>query len=234
MADGVTTRSHWIRGHKTWTRGGPATSHLPDDDVHDLEERRTVSLGEPGAMALFGFATGTWMAGIVVGGVFGIKDLGFVAPVLVVFAGIAQYIAGVVAFNKNNGFAATAFCCYGANNTVIGFFVLLQAVHVLPMTGPAAAILGYELLSFGFISLGLGLAAIPMNLAYPAILLPLAAGFILAGIPDVAGKTPAFQQIGYIGGYLLIASAGVAYFVASALVLNSSWRRRVLPMFGKP
>jgi hypothetical protein len=36
-----------------------------------------------------------------------------------------------------------------------------------------------------------------MNLAFPAILLPLAAGFILAGIPDVARTGGAFKEIGY-------------------------------------
>lgn len=209
-------------------------THLPDHTVRTIEDRKVAALGDPGALALFGFATGTWMAGTVVGGIFPQHALGFVAPVLIVFAGIAQYIAGILAFNKSNGFAGTAFCCYGANNTVIGVFTLLQATHLLPMAGPAVALLGFELISFGFISLALAVAAVALNWAYVAVLLPLAAGFVLAGIPLVAGKTPAFEQLGYIGGYLLIASAGVAYYVASALVLNSAWRRTVLPLFGRP
>jgi succinate-acetate transporter protein len=220
--------------HQTWTKGGPVVSHLPEEEVEELEERSQVTLAEPGALALFGFATGTWIAGAVVSGIFTPQTLAATAPVLIVFAGIAQFIAGLYALRKTNTFAGTAFCCYGANNVVLGFLFLLQAVKLLPLHGDAGVMVGYELMSFGFISIVLALAALRLNAAFVAILAPLAAGFILAGIPQVSGASAgALAQIGYIGGYCLIFSAGMAYYTASTLVLNSVYRRRVLPLFGE-
>jgi uncharacterized protein len=219
---------------QAWTKAGPIEPAIPPEEVEALESRTGALIGEPGAMALFGFATGTWIVGTVVSGIFAPTAYAATAPVLIVFAGLAQFIAGLFAFRRSNTFGGTAFCCYGANNTVIGFIILLQAIKLLPMTGDAQVMLGYELLSFGFISCVLSLAAMRLNGAFTMVLLPLAAGFILAAIPDVSGATAGpLKQIGYIGGYLLIASAGIAYYAGSALVLNSTYKTTILPLFGK-
>jgi succinate-acetate transporter protein len=201
-----------------------------------VETRSEARIGHLGAMALWGFATGTWIAGVVVAGVFHPEALVFpaVAPVLIVFAGIGQFIGGLYSFSRSSTFAGTAFCSYGANNVVLGFLFLLQAVHLLGSTGPAMNIVGFELESFGFISLVLLLGAMRLNLAFVAVLAPLAAGFILAGIPDISGATAgALSEMGHIGGYLLIASAGIAYYTGAALVLNSVFKGPVLPLVGE-
>lgn len=219
---------------QAWTKAGPVEPAIPREEIEALEARSAALIGEPGAMALFGFATGTWIVGTVVSGIFAPTAYAATAPVLIVFAGLAQFIGGLFAFRRSNTFAGTAFCSYGANNVVVGFIILLQAIKLLPMQGDAQVMLGYELLSFGFISIVMSLAAMRLNGVFTMVLLPLAAGFVLAGIPDVSGAMAGpLKELGYIGGYLLIASAGIAYYAASALVLNSTYKRTILPLFGK-
>jgi succinate-acetate transporter protein len=220
--------------HLTWKKSGPVVAQTADEDVAISEEISTARLAEPGSMALFGFATGTWMAGVVVGGVFPIARLGLVAPTLIAFAGLAQFIAGLYSFRKANTFAGTAFCSYGANNVVVGFFAMLQTTGLLPLHGAPVTLLGFELVSFGFISLALLLASLPLARAFSGILAPLAAGFVLASLPDLTGQQAgAMVSLGHIGGYLLMASAAVAYYAAAGLVVNSTWQRNVLPLGGE-
>jgi succinate-acetate transporter protein len=38
--------------------------------------------------------------------------------------------------------------------------------------------------------------------------------------------------IGHLGGYFLIASAALAAYTATAMVINSTWQRPVLPLLG--
>ncbi len=231
-----TVEERQISPHEVWTKSGPVLTELPDEELQTVEETTSITLGEPAAMALFGFATGTWIIGVVLGGVLHPETaaVALVAPILIVFAGIAQFIGGLVAYTRSNTFAGTAFTIYGANNVLVGFFVLLQAIHLLPSTGPTMNLLGFDLISFGFMSLVLLVASWNMAHIFKLILAPLVGGFVLAALPDITGQTAgAFQQLGFIGGWLLIASAGFAYYCGAALAINSGWKRLILPVFGK-
>lgn len=219
-----------------WARSGAVPPVIPEEEVLTAEARSAATIGDPAALCLFGFATGTWIVGAVTAGIF--KPTAFIdtAPVLIVFAGLAQFIGGLFAWRRSNTFAGTAFCAYGANNIVIGFIFVLQALKIMPMQGDGAVMLGFELLSFGFISLVMTIGAMRLNAAFVAVLVTLTAGFVLSGIPLVSGtaSTPGpLQSIGYIGGYLLIASAGLAYYTGAALVLNSVSKRVILPLLGE-
>lgn len=57
-----------VEKHQFWTTGGPVVSRLPDPEIEALEGRASATMGEPATLALFGFATGTWMAATVFGG----------------------------------------------------------------------------------------------------------------------------------------------------------------------
>lgn len=153
-------------------------------------------------------------------------------PPVLVFAGVAQFIGGLLALRRGNAFAGTAFCAYGANNAVVATFLLMQALGILPNTpgSPVQQMLALELYCFAYISLVFAVIAVRLNAAFVAILLPLVPGFTLAGMANWYG--PALPAVwGHIGGYCLIASAAVAAYTATAMVLNSTWRQPVLPLF---
>lgn len=210
-----------------WTKAGPVVTALPPDEVQRLEERQEVTAGDPGAMGLFGFAVGTLVIAIVIGGFEPTASMTAAVPAVLVFAGVAQFIAGMWAYRKGNTFAATAFSSYGANNTLVAVFILLQSGHVIGKASADQTLLGVGLFCFAYISLVLGGAALAVNLTFVALLWSLVPGFALAAVYDVGGPA----SVGHVGGYFLILAAAIAFYAASALVINSTFERKVLPLF---
>lgn len=216
-----------------WTKAGPVDSTVFDEeDISIIEQHQEASVGEPAAMALFGFAVGTLIIAFPIAGLLPSAALTAALPPVLVFAGIAQFIGGLIAFRRDNAFAGTAFCAYGANNTVVATFLLLQATGVLSATpgSPAMQMLALELYCFGAISLILMIAALRLNVAFSLVLLALVPGFTLAGMANWFG-TRISPAIGQIGGYFLIVSAGLAAYAAAAMVINSTWKADALPLF---
>jgi succinate-acetate transporter protein len=210
------------------------TRVLPDDEVSVITERQEASVAQPAAMALLGFATGTFIIAWPLSGFLPISAVPAAIPSVLIFAGIAQFIGGLVALRRGNAFAGTAFCAFGANNAVVATFLFMQVTGAVPtMPGsPEMKMLGLELFCFGYIALMLGLVAMRLNAAFVCILLTLSAGFTLTAMADFYG-TAIPSIIGHLGGYFLIASSGIAAYTATAMVLNSTWERSVLPLGGK-
>lgn len=229
-SNGVGTLPRHEMRRERWTKAGPVVSTMPQERVAELQERAEASIGEPGALGLFGFAVGTLVIAIPLSGLVPLKTgvLAALAPVLV-FAGIAQFIAGLVAFRKGNTFAGTAFGVYGANNTLIATYYLFQSAGVFPSNADTKLLIGIELFCFAYISLILAVAASKVNLEFVGILLALVPGFGLVAVSNVGGSS----SIGDVGGYFLILSAGLAFYGASALVVNSAFQRPVLPLLSR-
>ena len=74
-----------------------------------LEDRAAASVGDPAALGLCGFAAGTWVVGPVVAGRFPEPGLIGTIPVLRIFAGVAQFIAGLIAFRCAKVLSGAAF-----------------------------------------------------------------------------------------------------------------------------
>ncbi|MGH7056205.1 MAG: acetate uptake transporter [Stellaceae bacterium] len=225
-----------IEEHATWTKAGPLVSHLPADEIVVLEEQTMATVGDPTPMGLWAFATGTWIVGTAVGGIFPPGSIVGAAPVPIVFAGIAQFIAGLFAYRRAQALAATAFCSFGAFNTTAGFIFLLSASHVLAINAPAQVMLGFVLESLAFIALVLAFAAMETNLGLIAVLVTLAIGYACAGIPYLVNSVGAdgWGIVGNIGGWFLVASAFFAFCTGMALIVNSCRKRAVLPIWGWP
>ena len=215
-----------------WTKAGPVDSEtLVADEISSIEERQEASMGEPAAMALLGFAVGTFIVAYPIAGFVPASTLTATIPPVLLFAGIAQFIGGLVAFRRNNAFAGTAFCAYGANNAVVALFLLMQAGGTLSATpgSPGMQMLALEMYCFAVISLVLAIAAVRLNLVFTLLLLALVPGFALPGIANWFGGA-VDPLVGHLGGYFLIASAALAAYAAAAMVINSTWHAAVLPL----
>lgn len=229
------------RGHdgaeertRLWTKAGPVDSRLlVPDDVAAIEERAEASMAEPAAMALFGFAVGTFIIAWPISGFIATSAVLATIPPVLVFAGIAQFIGGLFAFRRGNAFAGTAFCSYGANNTVVAVFMLLMVTGALSATpaSPGMKMLALELYCFAYISLLLAACAARLNTMFVLVLVALVPGFTMSAMANWYG-TAIPGWVGHVGGYCLIASAAFAAYSASAMVLNSTWQRPMLPLFG--
>lgn len=220
--------------HGNWTKGGPVVSHLSAEEIETLEERSAITVADPTPLGLWGFATGTWITGTVIAGMFPANALTGTIPVLVIFAGGTQFIAGLFAFRRANLLAATGFCSFGAFNILTALLFALQAGGKLTMTGDPIILQGFVLVSFGFIALALTIAALRANAALAITLLLLSAGYVLAGVANLTNSVGqgTFGAIGNIGGWVLVASAFFAYYTGMALVVNSSWNRTIFPIGG--
>jgi succinate-acetate transporter protein len=224
-----------VSRHASWTKAGPVVSHLPEETIDSLGERAAATIGEASPLGLWGFATGTWIAATIVGGLLPDGDLVAVAPILILFGGIAQFIAGLYSYRRVNALMANAFCCFGAFNTVIGVIALLQATHVLPTAQSTNLIVGFFFESFGFIAAALMLGALRTNMVTVGVLATLAVGYVLGGIPSLNGTIASGSSvIGTIGMCFLFISSLLAYYAGAALLVNSTWKRHVLPVFGEP
>ena len=215
--------------HERWTKAGPVVTHLPDERVFELQEVAEASVGDPAPMGLFGFAVGTLLIAIPIAGIMPLTNVPAALPTLLVFAGLGQFIAGVVAYRKGNTFAATAFCSFGANNVVVSTFFLFQSAGVFAKNTDTMRLLGIDLIAFAYIAFVLMIAAARFNAVFVLVLLALFPGYGLAGVGDVGN----FTTVGNVGGWFLIISAGLAFYAAGALVLNSCYSRTVLPMFSR-
>jgi hypothetical protein len=212
-----------------WTKAGPVVSGMPADAVEELRERSEASLGDPTALGLLGFAVGTLLIGIPLSGVMSLNNIPASLPAVLVFAGISQWVAGIAAFRKGNTFAGTAMGAYGANNVLVATYFLFRSVGVFPKNFANTELLGVELICFGYISLILAVAAIAVNFEFFGILATLVPGFTLVGISNVGAPA----VVGDIGGWFLIVSAGLAFYGASAVVINSAFKRRLLPLLSR-
>lgn len=213
--------------YEEWTKAGPVVSHLDPQETSTLQERAEASTGDPAALGLFGFAVGTLLIGIPLSGVLPVHNVPATLPAVLVFAGISQWVAGIVAFRKGNTFAGTALGVYGANNTLVATYFLFRSTGVFAKTAANTELLGVELFCFAYISLILAVASTKFNWEFFAILIALVPGFGLVAVHNVGGAA----AIGDAGGWCLIVSAGLAFYGASALVINSAFKRAVLPMF---
>jgi succinate-acetate transporter protein len=216
-----------LEAHQQWTKAGPVMSHLPAGRVQELQEVQEASIGEPGPMSLFGFAVATLLVAIPISGQLPLSTALAAVPALLVFGGIGQFIGGLVAYRKGNTFAATAFCSFGANNVIVSTFFLFRAIGMFPDTANTRLFLAIDLFCLAYVAFVLLLASFKLNMAFVLVLLALTPGYALSGI----GNLSAPAAIGHIGGWFLIASAGLAFYAGGALTLNSTYERVILPMF---
>ena len=224
-----------VEKHQSWTMGGPVVSRLPDPEIATLEGRASATMAEPATFALFGFATGTWIAGVVFGGFVAATAEPALAVILILFAGIGQFVGGLFALRRVNALSASAFCCFGAYNTVVGLTILLEGSGLVPKGVSTFDVLSWFNFSFGFIAFAFTLASLRSNMVLPAVLFFLGCGYTLIGVSLLHGVPPGATVGGgipFAGGVVLWISAALAYYYGMAMVVNATWNRVVLPIVG--
>ncbi len=211
-----------------WTQGGPVKTVIESTEIQRREATSEASIGEPGAMGLFGFCVGTVVIAWVLSGWAAMPgSLIAAVPALLVFAGVGQFIAGLYALSRTNTWSGTTMCAYGANNVIIAAFIWMQAGGLIPRTPSNMLLLAVDLFCMGYISLALMIGALRLNVTYVLITACLIAGYTLPGIQFLG----AARELGILGGYFLLAASFFAFYAATATIVNSAWQREVVPLF---
>ncbi len=173
-----------------------------------LEGEATSVVADPTILGLWSFATGTWMVGVVGGGYLPAADLTSLAPTALFITRIAQFVAGLYSFHRDNMFPATAFTCFGAYHVVNGLMFLLHFGGVLNAHNGMNLMSGYFDQSFAFIAFGLLFAIAPLNILLIIITGTTALGSCLIGVAEFYGGASHALGVAYAGGAFLFLDAG--------------------------
>ncbi len=214
-----------------WTLAGTVKGPLAKRDTEALAEQDQASIADPIPLGLAGFAAATFTVSSVFAW-FNPSAQVVAIPVLLVFGGITQFLAGMWAYRRGNVIAATAFGSFGAFNTAFAILLWMAAVaHVTPpldAANDASIVAGIFVLTFGLIAAYLGIAALGDNRMIAAILFVLAFTYLCDGVGLwIAGR----DFIGVIGGYAGMLVSLMAFYESAAIVINSGIGTEVLPTF---
>ncbi|MBO0839660.1 MAG: acetate uptake transporter [Sciscionella sp.] len=182
-------------------------------------------IADPGPLGLAGFASTTLALSLVNAGVVPKTAELIVLPLALFFGGIAQLLAGMWEFRKDNTFGATAFTAYGAFWLAFAFLAW-QFLPKIPATDVGSAV-GTFLLVFTIFTAYMTLAALRTNGALIAVFAVLTLTFLFLTIGAYAGS----DGLSKFGGWLGILTALLAFYTSAAGIVNGTWKRTVLPVF---
>lgn len=182
-------------------------------------------IADPAPLGLAGFALTTFVLSCINAGLFPESLLSVFVPLAFFYGGVAQFLAGIWEFRNNNTFGATAFSSYGMFWVALAFLVFFEPR--LGLTGEAATTaLGLTLLGWTIFTAIMWVASFSTNIGLIIVFTLLLATFILLTVGDLGGVTASAA----IGGYVGIATAFAAWYMAAAGVINNTAGRVVLPV----
>jgi succinate-acetate transporter protein len=219
--------------HQVWAKGGPVFSYLSTETVHGLEGWAIASFGDAASLGMWAFATGIWTTGLFQTEVLSPRQIDLLFPSMLLYAGLVLLIAGLFLFRRNDNFLGSSFCSFAALNMSRAVLLILVHHGVLPAGGAADVVEGALVESFAYIALSLFVAATRMNVVLMLTLSCTFFGYALGGLPFVTGNMGGgWAEAGRIGGYFLFAAGFFAYYGGTAVVVNTAFRRIVLPLGG--
>lgn len=191
-----------------------------------MESTKTILVEEktanPAPLGLMGFGMTTVLLNIHNAGFLGLDVM--ILGMGIFFGGLAQVIAGILEFKKNNTFGMTAFTSYGC------FWLALVALNLLPMMGYGEAAnslsMAAFLLMWGIFTLFMFIGTLRISKALQVVFGTLTVLFFLLAIGNFTGSTMILTIAGYEG----IICGFAAIYAAMAQVLNEVYGKEVLPI----
>src|SRR5579875_132887 len=189
------------------------------------------TVADPAPLGLAGFALTTFILTAIRAGWMGGNVGDIWLGMALFYGGLAQFMAGMWEFRRNNTFGATAFTSYGA--FWMGFAILITfstlTKAALGAANPNVAV-SFFLFSWMIFTAYMTIAALRTNGGVLAVfvLLTLTYLFLWLGAMNNAGNGHGLTQI---GGFLGILTAIAAWYASFAGVVNSTWGRVVFPVF---
>jgi succinate-acetate transporter protein len=206
------------------------------DDVAPVDGDRTLArvflqpIAAPSILGLAGFAGATFIVASNLAGWWGTSDSPLVlAPFAAMFGGLAQFLAGMWAYKARDAIATLAHGTWGS------FWLAYLILNILVATGKVTEPTPWyhnPELGFWFFALAIttaiaAFAAFGESLGLVAVLTTLAGGSgILAGA-FIYG-THLWVEV---AGWVLVFSAGFAWYTVAAMLLAYSTGRTILPTF---
>ena len=177
----------------------------------------------PAPLGLLGFGLTTVLLNLHNAGLFALDSM--ILAMGIFYGGIAQIIAGIMEWKKNNTFGTTAFTSYGL------FWLSFGGLLILPKVGLAeaanATAMGYYLFISGLFTAVMFIATLKLNGILQFVFASLALLFFLLAIGDWTGSA----MLKTIAGYEGVICGGSAIYAGLAQVLNEVYGRELLPLW---
>ena len=176
----------------------------------------------PAPLGLLAFGMTTILFNLHNAGLFPLDTM--ILAMGIFYGGLAQVIAGIMEWKKNNTFGTTAFLSYGF------FWLTLVGLLVMPVLGwgttPEISAMVAYLVMWGIFTGVMFFATLKINRALQVIFATLTILFFMLAIADATGSTLVKQVAGYVG----IICGLSAVYTGLAQVLNEVYRRTILPI----
>jgi succinate-acetate transporter protein len=209
---------------------GAAPATDTDGWYGDFARPRVVlqPVAAPSVLGLFGFAAATFIVASNIAGWWGNASTpGYLFPFALTFGGIAQFLAGMWAYRARDVLATAMHGTWGAFWIGYGILQLLVVTNVLARGTPFNHALGFWFITLCAITFsGMASAVAEGGLGLAGVLGALAAGAGLGAVGFLTDNT----SVQHAAGWLFVISAGLAWYVATAMMLDSSAGKTVLPL----
>jgi succinate-acetate transporter protein len=181
-----------------------------------------MKFANPAPLGLFGFAVTTWMLSMFNVKWFGPADaFPLMLSTAFAFGGTAQFLAGLLEYPRGNTFGFVAFCSYGS-------FWWAFALLVSGAFGKVALLnLGAWLVVWAVFTFFMWIATLKLpNRVLQLVFLTLWIAFALLGLSHLLNM----DILHTTGGYVGMATAVLAFYLAAAEVINEAHGKTVLPV----
>lgn len=183
------------------------------------------AIAEPGPLGLAGFALTTFVLSTVNAKLVPDTVAATFLTLGLFYGGLAQLLAGMWEFRKNNTFGATAFTSYGAFWLALASMVLLEHLKIIDFGAARNIAIGLFLVAWTVFTFYMWIGSFKINNALVIIFTTLVITFILLDLAEfkiISSSVP--------GGLMGLVCAAAAWYTSAAGIINNTWGRTVLPV----
>jgi hypothetical protein len=183
-------------------------------------------LAAPSILGYFALAAASFVVGAHAAGWYGNGNTPlYLLTFVALFGGLAQFTAGMWAYRVRDGLATVIHGIWGAFWAAYGLLYLLVATGNLAV-GAVNQNYGFWYIPLAAITGVAVFAALADNWVLSGTLLVFTVTSVIAAIATLVGDTTWIK----VSGWLFMLGALFAWYLASALLLEGSWRRVILPI----
>jgi len=195
---------------------------LPEDSVFKNEIRLSDSTANPGALGLLAFGLTTVILNMHNAGWFAMGSVVFAMGIF--YGGIAQVIAGIMEWKKNNTFGMTAFISYGF------FWLSLVAVLVMPAVGWSSPVSPASLVGFFIVWLVFSVVMFGITLKLSKALQVVFGLLVILFLLLIAGNVLGNEFIIHVAGYEGIICGLSAMYAGLGQVVNEVYKEKIVKL----
>jgi succinate-acetate transporter protein len=186
-------------------------------------------IAAPSILGLFGLAAALFVVATQWAGWYGHDATSpyYLFPFVAMVGGVAQFMAGMWAYRARDGVATALHGVGGGFFIAYGIVYFLAAIGAVAVPTGAFVEMGYWFIALAAITWAIAAAATAENLPLAVVITILAIGASVMAVSQLINSGILMD----VAGWVLAFDAIVAWYTASALMIDQAFGRQMLPMF---